>query len=403
MKTLEFIKSLDDRSSSNIRSLIYKKSIMSSYSDDGRMIFYNSKNTLFNNPSELNDLWAETNGLVVDVLNLKILATPPLTFRSNIDVQLVNTYLSNNMYDILLIEDGTVFNLYYWEPLNSWRISTSRGYDMGDCKYSHITYKDIIKELIELNNIEEQEFYDSLNKNSSYTFGFKHSSMHAFWEGNEAPINYMWFIQSVDENGVVSYDFDKFGIKTQKKYNQVNSTKLLFNEIKNSLDNFINEKQVLYGFILRSRDPKVTGLHSNIMLESSLLQKIRQLYYHSNINEIAQKKNYNRELYIIVNSYLNHNLNEVFIELFPQYKNKYEELDRITDNLIKSINVLVNTTTNNTLISDDNLTKIAKTIYNSINSVCELTPRNRQNSRIIATYLLNTKFVDVYYSLFNKE
>ena len=398
MKTIEFIKTLQDKSPQNIRTEIYKKGIMSSYSDDGRMILYNSKTTRFNN-DEVDELWAETNGLVIDTNNMSVLVTPPLTLRTHVNVQTINSHLSNNLYDILLVEDGTVINLYYWPPLESWRISTSRGYDMTECKWGSTSYKDIVKDILELNNTTEQEFYDSLNKNSCYTFGFKHNSMHKFLEGGEVPINRLWFIQSVSD-GVVNYDFDQFGIKPQKKYTQVDSTKILFKEINNSFQNFIDDKTVLYGFILRSRDTKITGVNSNILFESSLLQRIRQLYYHSNFNEIAQQRNYDRETYIIIHSYLSNNVNRIFIELFPQYKGNFEKLDLITENIIKGITNIINTgkPSSKELILDRNV----DIIYNSITNRCELTPRNRQNPRIISTYLINPMFSDVYYQLYTQ-
>ena len=398
MKTIEFIKTLQDKSPQNIRTEIYKKGIMSSYSDDGRMILYNSKTTRFNDTA-VNELWVETNGLVIDTINLSVLVTPPLTLRTNVDVQTINSHLSNNLYYILLVEDGTVINLYYWPALNSWRISTSRGYDMTECKWSSVTYKDIIKEILELNNINEQEFYDSLNKSSCYTFGFKHNSMHKFLEGGEVPINHLWFIQSVSE-GVVNYEFDQFDIKPQKKYAQVDSTKILFKEINASFQNFIDNKTVLYGFILRSRDTKITGINSNILFESSLLQRIRQLYYHSHFNETAQQKNYDRETYIIIHSYLSNNINRLFIELFPQYKSHFEKLDVITENIIKGINNIVNT---GKVVSNETiLDRSVEIIYNSITNRCELTPRNRQNSRIISTYLINPMFSHAYYNLYTQ-
>ena len=193
METLKFIETLENKTLSSIRSGLYKKGILSNYNADGRIVLYLSKTQRFNKNSRCDQLlFNECNGLIIDANNLKILALPPQSFRSNVDTEKITKYLNKDLYDVFLIEDGTTINLYYWSPSNSWRISTARSYDCNNTKWGDITYSEIISELLLINNITTDEFYNSLDKNTSYTFGFKHASMHPFREGAFDPINKLW-------------------------------------------------------------------------------------------------------------------------------------------------------------------------------------------------------------------
>ena len=403
MEAIKFIDNMEDKTLTGIRSRFYKEGILSSFNPDGRMVLYSSKSTRNNEESDVkstkldNDkLWLESNGLVIDAKNRKVLAQPPMSFKSNIDVKTVDTHIANNMYDLLLVEDGTVISLYYWEPLNSWRISTTRGYDMTTCKWGHMTYIDILKELLVLYKTTEDEFYSKLDKNTSYTFGFKHHSMHPFWEGNSNPINKLWFIQSVCDNNI-SYTFGHFNIPSQKKCANVCNTKTLFKDLSASLYSYFNNEHVLYGFILRSRDVSVTGVNSNIMLESSLLQKIRQFYYHSNINDIVQQFTYDRDKFIVINAYLNNNYTKLFIDLFPHNKPYYEKLDEITKTLVKGILAIIKN--NGIQLNNSEIDNNCMFIYETLNSRYSLNPHNRQNNKIITSFVMHTNFTNIYYNM----
>lgn len=404
METFKFIDGLKDRSPNNIRSILYQKGILSSYHpEDGRMVFYSSKNQRFSelSNSENLTLWSECNGLVFDTKNNNVLATPSESFRSAIDLTTINNNLSKNLYDLFLVEDGTVVNLYYWEPLKSWRMSTARSYDITDTKWGALTYREIIGELLAINNTTEDQFYDSLDKNTSYTFGFKHACMHPFRAGLSSSINKLWFIQSVSDN-IVSYDFaNTHQIPSQIKYefpkDVPQTAQYLLNKLNCGLDNFLKSGDVLYGYILRTKNKSETGSHGNILLESSLLQKIRQLYYHSNLNNISKTMNYNRDLYTIVFSYLSINTHTMFIKLFPQYNPVYNKLDAITSKLVNQVITYANKGPNPTRIEPE--TGVVKFIFESINNQYRITPNDRRNVKLISSFLLSVNYIDIYYTL----
>jgi len=428
METIKFINALENKLPDNIRSSLYKQYILTNHnSEDGRMVLYSSKNTRFNTNAVCKDdnhhIWSECNGLVLDTKNIKPLVVPPESFRTNVEVDTVNKHLANDLYNLYLVEDGTVINLYYWPPLNSWRISTTRCYDVTDSKWCDLTYNEILCDLLSsVYNTTDVDFYNMLDKDTSYTFGFKHDSMHPFNENKTDNINKIWFIQSFHKDKV-SYEFEnKFNIPTQKEFEfpagVVKNTKFLFNKLDHSYDYYVSTGNVLYGYILRSKNPSETGSHSNILLESSLLKRIRKLYYHSGFNDHAKEKNYNREIYTIIHSYLNINNRSTFIKLFPQYKNQYDILGMITTLLIKNINNMINrphntqeliseyiinkdSTVSNFNLNTDVLRSSVLFIYKSMTNVYQLTPRDRRNSMVISTYILNNNFNDLYYALFS--
>jgi hypothetical protein len=416
----KFIDELSDKTPESIKSNLYKVGILSSYSSDGRMVFYSSKKQRFN---KSNLLKLECNGLVMNINTNKPLVIPPLLYKSNVNVDIVNKHLSNDLYDILYIEDGTVINFYYW--LDSWRISTARSYDITNEKWGSITYKKVVSDILSENL---DQFYQLMDKNKCYTFGIKHDSLHPFREGNKTLFNKIWFIQSVllntdtddtDDTGKnvgykISYknNMNNMNIKNSVLLNNnPTNIKNLFPELKNSLNEFFMQKIVNYGFILRSKNSNITGEYSNILLESSLLQTIRKLYYNSHFNSVSKEFGYNRVKYIITNAYLNVNNQNLFTMLFPQYIIEFNKLYDITTDLVTSIMCIMTNNTSNkkvclkykTNIKLQLLTSSANVIYNSINSRYVLNIDDMNLTQKITSILVNNQWNTIYYNLYINE
>jgi hypothetical protein len=433
---MEFVKTMESTLPSEIRQIAFKNQIQSSYNqEDGRMIFYTSKNSRFN--KEEKPYLSECNGYVIDTINMKPLVIPINSFKSNINPDTVDIYMGNGLYDIYKVEDGTIINLYWWESANKWCISTTRGYDVSDVKWGTKTYTQILEKLLEFYEINLQTFYDSLNKEHCYTFGFKHESMHPFREGKKEVINKLWFIQSVELNTKeVCEDFKgMYGILNQKKFvdplcNNINS-KYLFSKLSKSLDNFIDRNEVCYGFILKSRDSSLTKSYSNILLESSLLQNIRKLIYHRDLNKYATEMGYNRDLSTIINAYLNPNTCDLFITLFPQYKHVYSDLDIIHDKIVRSVldytmpklkeNKLKEDKLKENKLKEDKLKEdklkedklkedklkednsymknITEYIYEKINGQFIVDRKNNYIDHYISSFIKTTSFIHVFYNM----
>jgi hypothetical protein len=424
MNVIKFIDTLDDKSPSNVRSELYKHGILSTYEnhDDEsksgtqptRMVFYTSKNQRFVRESKMPELLSECNGLIIDMETLKPVVIPTYSLMHNIDSVAINANLANNLYDVYPAQDGTIINLYYWEPMKSWRISTGRSMDATDSNWGNTTYVDILEELLFVNKGNLETFYEHLDTTKCYTFGFKHPSMHMFHEGTNGPVYKLWFIQSVElDTGVVSNEVNDTALnelmsqyKISKQFpidipvsDGATMSLAHFNyNIKTALKEFLKSGKVCYGFILRSRYPSRTGGNNTILLESTLMQKIRHLWYHSNYNEIAKQFDYDREKFTIIYSYLNINTHTSFIQLFPQYNEHYTQLSKITTTLVKG--VAAYTASLETGATINNVDGVIKHIYESIDKLYALHSSDKNIIKMISSYVLDTNFVDVYYKRF---
>jgi hypothetical protein len=398
-----FINTLTDKTPQNIRTQIYKRGIVSSYHPtDGRMVFSAPKSQRFNDSDSLG---RECNGLVFDTRNMKPLVIPQQLHRTNINVSIVNGYISQNMYDILYTCDGTVINLYWLESENMWCISTARSYDLTNVKWGALSYKDVLSNILGTNN---DKFYELLNKSYSYTFGIKYDETHPFRGCGNIPINTIWFIQSTNlDNKDVSYEFSNtIGIQNQQKIDYpIDDIKTIFSNLSKALDNYVLYKhQPLYGYILRSKQPDVTKQYSNILLESSLMQKIRQLQYHKSFNIMSKKMNYNRNTYILISSYLDINKHMLFIKLFPQFLPAFNKLNDITANLVRSVISYAKNNNNSSFTTEvESMQLYIKTIYNTFSSYHGIVFNNTNVSKMITSFLRSATWVDMYYTLYTMD
>jgi hypothetical protein len=160
----------------------------------------------------------------------------------------------------------------------------------------------------------------------------------------------------------------------------------------------MNNGTVLYGYILRSNNPLKTGYYSNIILESSLLQKIRHMCYNSIINNTATAKAYNRELYMIISAFLDINVRALFIELFPHYMDQYDAIATAIESLISD--TIGYADNQSSLCESDENYEYVKNIYKSIE--CKLEPLNTNNRAMISLEVCNVKYSDVIYQMLSE-
>jgi hypothetical protein len=119
-------------------------------------------------------------GLILDRNGWKYVVVPPPYYERNYTADIVNYHLSERMYDIIPLTDGTLMHVYYWN--DSWRISTNSGYDVTDypCLYLQKTFKQIFEEAAEC-SIDEM----NLNREFSYSFVVTHCDIHWYWKSRE--------------------------------------------------------------------------------------------------------------------------------------------------------------------------------------------------------------------------
>lgn len=95
-------------------------------------------------------------------------------------------------YDVFVIDDGTVINLYYWEYTNQWYISSATGYEMNNVKWvGDLTYEEVFAEIM---GKSFNAYCELLDPNMCYTFGIRHHSWHHLLTDPQRA----WFIQCAD-------------------------------------------------------------------------------------------------------------------------------------------------------------------------------------------------------------
>lgn len=291
--------------------VIYEPSVITE--KKGRMMFSTNRFSAdFRDP-----LVRECSGIVVDVSDWKIIALPPPPF--NTKASLYRIKLSD--YNISYVNEGTTITLYYYN--NAWCIASTNGYDVSNLIWSgKKTYRQVFDEVL----AEYPDFkWDALNKSVSYTIGFHHSEFHPFKGPNEKD-KHAWMIYHT------SNTVEQIGIPPQKQVSGIMDIQELIDMSKSSMELYIENKTVLYGFIFRHKNDQY-GQYSNILIESKLLKSIREIVYNDKSNRLdPHSVNYigsdKRMEYIALKSYLDVNSREIFIMLFPQFQinyNKYEK------------------------------------------------------------------------------
>lgn len=410
LNVITFINSLSPKSIDNIRISLFEKGINSSSMIDGRMIFHTSKSSRFNKINEKvvhddtnTELWKECNGLILDcsdIDNIKPLVIPQYSFISHYDKNILQKFISDGLYDVYKIEDGTVINLYYYENNECWTISTNRGIDMNNCKFNDISYIKMLEDVLYKKNIEIDKFFESLNKETCYTFNIKHNSIHKF-NNNEGINNNIWFLQSVHiptltRNNNLDIDYIS-EIKNQEstEYNE----KIINKYSEKSINDYINKNNINLGYILKSKNPELTHIHSNILIESNLMRKIRQLLYNNKFIKMSNKFDIDRKSLTVIDAYLNINNSNLFINLFPEYKYMYDILHDMTNSQIN--NIMNYHVSQKFLYSNETINNISLYLYTGINKLYNINMINPLFiNQIITNYLINSKNIDIYIDLY---
>jgi len=302
------------------RKELYQQGIKTSYNEEV-MIFSrmrSAKNSLNN------EFIQECNGLILEQGTWKPLVVPPRSLRFNINTEASNKYLHQGLYHIYKVQDGTCFNLYYYN--NKWVISTTSGHTMNSVTWAQDkSYQTIVEECLAGLGLTWETFTTQLNQSHCYSFGFRHPLMHKFCENAEAPTHKLWFIQSVclvdSDEYLWTNDASPIAvIPTQEvETSLINNLRELYKISSSALQDYLDYKTVCYGFILRSVNVAQTGEHSDLYIESSLMRTIRRIWYENNIIEQCHKNNWNKELAITLHAYLDMPNYELFCKLFPAY------------------------------------------------------------------------------------
>lgn len=454
MNISNFLYEKDESYISKLRSFLYKNYIKTviekneSNSKDFRVMFIGNRfKTDFNNPVSF-----ECNGAIVSYSRVtntwKTLVIPLELFNSQKLVkEEINKHLINNHYKLYKVYDGTIINLYYYN--DSWRISTNKAFDATNLLFTKDkTYLDILEELFSL----YKDFNKSrLDINKCYTICFKYDKYHTFIENQFENQNKLILIQSVDmlkfnlgglNKKIIINTEEDIGIPISSQFvlNSENNIKSINNILNNEINRFkrfysTNQYEPNFGLILRSNNFSITGNYSNILLESNLMSKIRNLIYNHSFTKklnfydkfsnttFIDKNYYNMQELINLKVFLVGQEMNLFLTLFPQYKKDIdyynEYLKFLTKYLIKNYTTLQKNIINlpkiikNTLNLDLVMIPTDLNInYNKVNKLLILIATDLKNKKInlntnenydiLFDFLHNILYIDYYYSCIHK-
>ena len=453
MNTYKYIQEKKDKSFNYIRSYVYKNYIKTVIENDinlesQRIMFIaNRFKSNFENPISF-----ECNGLIIEynksLNNYKFLVIPIQLFNSQklIKSEIENHY-NNHNYNLYKVYDGTIINLYYYN--NEWKISTNKAYDANNLLFiSNKTYKDVLLEIL---NYYPDFSFDKLDINKCYTICMKYHEFHPFIENLHYNNNKLVFLQSIDMNLFNNFqkleinENDNIGLPISQKYdiNNFHSLNAIYYSLNNEILRFKKEKHLanyepIFGIILRSNNFSKTKNYSNILIESTLMTKIRNLVYnHSftkklNFYDVLDKhnnmiidKNYYSMLNLIsLKIFLVKKDLNLFTLLFPEYKHHMKIYDYLFKYMVKYL-------IKNIHIFDININNIDRLLkntleletiilpseiginYNKLNKLLMILYIDMKNKKlninvseqfdIIYDYLINIHYIDYYYSYFHNN
>jgi len=319
-------------------------------------------------------LQTQCNGLLLEYLPVgaeisatwRVLAMPAPMVNPRADRAFAEAALAtlNCPYDLYRIKDGTTVNLYWYN--DHWRISSSNGFDVTHYEFMGKTdYADALDGLMLL----RPDFsYDNLSKSASYSIGFRHKDFHPLPCDPEN----IWLLQVCDlsdENQSTlavhtapntEVPLTQCGLPWQKPI-PVSSFQSSIGsrssrdtpaEMRDTtIDDYRNDRaHPHYGYVLRVKAECQTMLPPHlryILIESALLRVVRRAVYDIPKGLCLRRQNipsHRRVDHNIMVAYITKAKSTLFLDLFPQYRDRYAEIAGEVNDLIESIrkNIIAN-------------------------------------------------------------
>jgi hypothetical protein len=282
------------------------------------------------------------NGLVLDSTNWDIVSMPACGFTPK--YRTVDIRKNFDQYKVYKIIDGTVVTLYWYAPQNRWCMSSVNGYDVST--YRWMGPDTFMEEFLRVVSAHHPGWsLELLDRNVCYTVGFRSHHFHPMVSDPEQT----WLICAHDLTEVNAGNYTqlnlesdprvvKIGIAPQKTAkidtpNKRHRIKWMQERNDKALEDYKN-KRCHYGYILRGG----SGAFSNIIMKSSLLNKVGRLMYntpkHAHNGSIPIDWR-TRLRYTSLSSYLQYD-RRMYAELFPSvasehYPGYHLMLDTILD------------------------------------------------------------------------
>jgi hypothetical protein len=369
------------------------------------------------------ELSRQCNGIVLEYPSWKVLAMPSRAFDPHVNV----THICNNIqkYKMYDIKDGTTITLYWHSVTSTWVMSSANGFDVGGYRWmGRATYSEAFNVVA----AAYPEFkYELLDKGYSYTIGFRHPDFHPLLSDGPK----MWFIQSCDlalmnsadhrlvlsdnmtrpasaeQHGLViplQVTTDAGGRKGKELLTWISNRNIgAYQRYLQSLkaDPADSNPAIHYGFVLRS-----TCGEPDYILESDLLQHVRSLIYNQpkkqGIGKVVIGET-NRLDYSALRAYLTPAARYRFINLFPQYIDKYRSFEQHFNTLSeKIINILQQQKpyTDRVTRPMNQVDMLAAQFAAHIQSQENINVLGADGPGIIMDFITDRNYLDVYFATF---
>lgn len=300
-------------------------------------------------------------------------------------------HLHNNFHpdSVIRANDGTTVTLYH--HAGRWVISTHRGFEVNGYDLGDGTYQGVVDGVL----AKYPGFsYAALDTGKSYTFGFKHESVHPFIDAADGKGGSAWFIQSSDiamfnagDDSYISYTED-IGLPLQVKV-AFPSMKQLFQSANGAYEAYKKTGVVNYGYLIRIKGRA-------FLVESSLLCNIRKIFYSNKFHRLDVA--FDKRKYITTNAFLDPTCHAIFRTLFPQFIPVFLSLEKKVDELVGAI---VQVATEGDEFKQS--TMVDTVAYELHSQICDkLAPHKTDPSAmkgVAYSYIYDVKFTSMVYKI----
>ena len=396
----------------------------------------------------------ECNGLVVDARTWSVLACPPKAFNNRPSANAVNAALTDEAYEVIRVDDGTVVTLYCWDhPTDGpvWSLASSNGYDVssllwiGPLTYAAIFHdlaKRLYPEFVAATGMGLDTHADgttrltftNLDRNYCYTVGFRHHNFHPL----KADPERMWQIQSADVSGdmpIVVFSGNGRGlpgIPDQVVYSSAEiacagappSIEALRAAGSNALPRaaayiaqLAAEKppaekppaekppaetsELNYGYILRSRDPARTRENSDILIETPLLARIRKIVYERAPRSVRDSLTATDRLeYNALRAFLTSTERGDFLTLYPDWASRFCAYEEFINNIV---HLVVHTSRQRAMAPASRepslkspTGQVARALLDHICRFEQLSPFHKDTESIVHDYVVSPEYAFLY-------
>lgn len=371
--------------------------------DDARIHFRVNQ---FDTSIKKHKIHYQCKGLVLDGLEQTALAIPGRahSYYEHVDKKKLKEIYDDGKYKIIKARDGTSVTLYHFN--GSTYMSTGKCSDVssyyweGEQTFAQMFYESAqtnpeFISTTELKITETGNISWNVPENYSITLGFRHHNIHKNGNDNNA----IWLVRCVDRN--TGLDIITPDSLNALKTNEYIDT-MIYDEMvkKCERDQFVDQKENFYGYILICTDPDVQFDLQRVFISSTLYKTLQHFFYSFTKDKNDQLTHNNRYLYSIFRNILLNNSN--YIKLLCKLDSDY-----VTD--VQKYNIFINNVISKTCTrlqdaeygSDDVSAKFMDQIINQIKKdEADVSPGDEIINKLVSDYVRshhNAKtLVDLY-------